>query len=79
MPSEQVIGTFYLRGYSGEPVMVSAEPYFKSLRLSAFLKQHSREMLANPRLVSKDLVNLDLTRLEELANACDAVRVFPTR
>jgi hypothetical protein len=77
MPSEQVIGFYALRGYRGPPVMVSAEPYFDALRLSAFLKQHARDMVARPSAVSRDLVELDVDRLEQLANSCDAVRVFP--
>jgi hypothetical protein len=79
LPSEQVIGDFPLRGYTGPTVLVAKSRYFSAKNVGGFIDRHVAEMVERRYPVSKQYVEADILALEQLAENCDAVRVRPAR
>ncbi len=76
LPSEYVVAHYALRGYRGPAVLVAARPSgLKTLRCSAFLKQHAREV--DTGRYSSEFVERDILNSEQLAEQADAVEIVP--
>lgn len=77
LPSEQVVPTFWLRGYRGPETLVATQKYFKAKPLERFIWEHNKDMARRGWPVSAVYVEQDLVTLQEIAEASDAVIVRP--